>query len=257
MHGLQLPQQAMGPQDRLFTLEHSPHPTSATTPLWSSQVGTRYCYLNIGLPIKLSSTRWLCYFTSFQAFSLYHGFWKGASVSCIASYRLVHSTALCSSYSDRRSWLWMWLTINRVLRKTDIPTSTIPLCFFNQGQIWINGFNLGRFWPARGPQQTLFVPGSLLNSSALNTVVVLELKDAPVMPKVLFLDRPLLNGTSSSVDKDVTNSNLHLTMELLEFADMAVRESKGKILPWNQHTSEIKLKILFRSGPFFFCIWCS
>ncbi|KAJ7346002.1 hypothetical protein JRQ81_001952 [Phrynocephalus forsythii] len=107
----------------------------------------------------------------------------------------------------------------------------VKLPGWNKGQIWINGFNLGRFWPVRGPQQTLFVPGSLLNSSALNTVVVLELQGAPEMPKVLFLDRPLLNGTSSSIDKDVTNGNLHLLMELLEFADTALRENREKTLP--------------------------
>ncbi|XP_063145005.1 beta-galactosidase-1-like protein [Candoia aspera] len=74
---------------------------------------------------------------------------------------------------------------------------------WSKGQIWINGFNLGRFWPVRGPQQTLFVPGLLLSTSVLNTVVVLELQNAPSDPKVLFLDRPLLNGTHSITHKDM------------------------------------------------------
>ncbi|XP_016850300.1 beta-galactosidase-1-like protein isoform X2 [Anolis carolinensis] len=73
---------------------------------------------------------------------------------------------------------------------------------WNKGQIWINGFNLGRFWPTRGPQQTLFVPGSILSSSTINTVVVLELQNAPEKPKLLFLDRPLLNGTQISTHKN-------------------------------------------------------
>ncbi|XP_067316838.1 beta-galactosidase-1-like protein isoform X2 [Anolis sagrei] len=73
---------------------------------------------------------------------------------------------------------------------------------WNKGQIWINGFNLGRFWPARGPQQTLFVPGSLFSSSTINTVVVLELQNAPEKPRLLFLDRPLLNGTQTSTHKN-------------------------------------------------------
>ncbi|ETE70731.1 Beta-galactosidase-1-like protein, partial [Ophiophagus hannah] len=74
---------------------------------------------------------------------------------------------------------------------------------WNKGQIWINGFNLGRFWPVRGPQQTLFVPGFLLSTSVLNTIVVLELQNAPSNPKVLFLDRPVLNSTSSFSLKDM------------------------------------------------------
>lgn len=70
-----------------------------------------------------------------------------------------------------------------------------------QGQVWINGFNLGRFWPVRGPQHTLFVPGPFLSASSPNNITVLELQAAPVHPRVLFLDRPILNGTSSSTHK--------------------------------------------------------
>ncbi|XP_061465361.1 beta-galactosidase-1-like protein isoform X2 [Rhineura floridana] len=81
--------------------------------------------------------------------------------------------------------------------------SYLKLPGWTKGQLWINGFNLGRFWPARGPQQTLFVPGSLLSGSALNTVVILELQEAPGKPKVLFVDRPLLSGTYNSTHRDM------------------------------------------------------
>ncbi|KAM3854987.1 beta-galactosidase-1-like protein isoform 2-T2 [Vipera latastei] len=74
---------------------------------------------------------------------------------------------------------------------------------WSKGQIWINGFNLGRFWPVRGPQQTLFVPGFLLNTTVFNTIVVLELQNAPSNPKVLFLDRPVLNDTFGFFQKDM------------------------------------------------------
>uniref|UniRef100_A0A8D0HCL4 Galactosidase beta 1 like n=1 Tax=Sphenodon punctatus TaxID=8508 RepID=A0A8D0HCL4_SPHPU len=66
-----------------------------------------------------------------------------------------------------------------------------------QGQLWINGFNLGRFWPRRGPQQTLFVPGSVLSPVAPNNITLLELQAAPEKAQLLFLDRPLLNQTRS------------------------------------------------------------
>uniref|UniRef100_A0A8B9NK68 Galactosidase beta 1 like n=1 Tax=Accipiter nisus TaxID=211598 RepID=A0A8B9NK68_9AVES len=68
---------------------------------------------------------------------------------------------------------------------------------WSKGQLWINGFNLGRYWPLRGPQQTLFVPGSVLHIGRPNNITVLELEGAPSTPLLLFLDRPLFNRTLS------------------------------------------------------------
>lgn len=70
--------------------------------------------------------------------------------------------------------------------------------FFFQGQIWINGFNLGRYWPARGPQVTLFVPASILSTDAPNNVTVLELEWSPCSSgpcTVEFTTSPILNAT--------------------------------------------------------------
>ncbi|XP_054685035.1 beta-galactosidase-1-like protein [Grus americana] len=68
---------------------------------------------------------------------------------------------------------------------------------WSKGQLWINGFNLGRYWPCRGPQQTLFVPGSVLHVGRPNNITVLELEGAPPVPLLLFLDQPLFNKTLS------------------------------------------------------------
>ncbi|XP_068185091.1 beta-galactosidase-1-like protein [Antennarius striatus] len=65
-----------------------------------------------------------------------------------------------------------------------------------KGQVWINGMNLGRYWPARGPQQTLYVPGPLLSTTMPNIITVLELEGAPAHQQVLFMDRPQLNVTA-------------------------------------------------------------
>lgn len=54
--------------------------------------------------------------------------------------------------------------------------------------------NLGRYWPARGPQQTLYVPGPLLSTTQPNNITVLELEGAPAHLRVLFMDRPQLNA---------------------------------------------------------------
>ncbi|NXB71449.1 BGAL galactosidase, partial [Donacobius atricapilla] len=66
---------------------------------------------------------------------------------------------------------------------------------WSKGLLWINGFNLGRYWTCRGPQQTLFVPGSVLHVGHPNNITVLELEGAPRTPLLLFLDRPLYNRT--------------------------------------------------------------
>ncbi|XP_035030763.1 beta-galactosidase-1-like protein [Hippoglossus stenolepis] len=72
----------------------------------------------------------------------------------------------------------------------------IKLNGWTKGQIWINGVNLGRYWPARGPQQTLYVPGPLLSTTLPNNITVLELEGAPAHLRVYFMDRPQLNFTA-------------------------------------------------------------
>ncbi|XP_069872810.1 beta-galactosidase-1-like protein isoform X1 [Dipodomys merriami] len=68
---------------------------------------------------------------------------------------------------------------------------------WTKGQVWINGFNLGRYWTKRGPQQTLYVPRLLLlPKGAINKITLLELENVPSKPEVQFLDNPILNGTS-------------------------------------------------------------
>ncbi|KAK6315513.1 hypothetical protein J4Q44_G00150420 [Coregonus suidteri] len=67
---------------------------------------------------------------------------------------------------------------------------------WTKGQVWINGMNLGRYWPKRGPQQTLYVPGPLLSPTQPNNITVLELERAPPHTRVLFMDRPQLGSTA-------------------------------------------------------------
>ncbi|KAI1500859.1 family 35 glycoside hydrolase [Biscogniauxia marginata] len=44
-----------------------------------------------------------------------------------------------------------------------------------KGNVWVNGFNLGRYWVI-GPQQSLYLPGTIVKPGADNEVVVLELE---------------------------------------------------------------------------------
>ncbi|XP_078395636.1 beta-galactosidase [Cetorhinus maximus] len=86
----------------------------------------------------------------------------------------------------------------------DLPQDTyLKFPGWSKGQVWINGFNLGRYWPARGPQITLYVPAHILSTSAANNITVLELENAPCVGElntncaVEFVDTPVLNGTSA------------------------------------------------------------
>ena len=63
---------------------------------------------------------------------------------------------------------------------------------WGKGVVWINGFNLGRFW-GRGPQTTLFVPGPLLRAGE-NEIMVLETAGAQA-PVASFAAAPGLGST--------------------------------------------------------------
>ncbi|XP_046700571.1 beta-galactosidase-1-like protein [Silurus meridionalis] len=70
----------------------------------------------------------------------------------------------------------------------------IKLSGWTKGQVFINGFNVGRFWSQRGPQHTLYVPASLISDSTINNITVLELERAANHRRVVFTDRPQLDN---------------------------------------------------------------
>lgn len=64
---------------------------------------------------------------------------------------------------------------------------------WGKGIAFVNGFNLGRYWPVAGPQITLYVPKELLTSGT-NRIVLIELQKAPNNGTVLFTDTANLDG---------------------------------------------------------------
>lgn len=101
-----------------------------------------------------------------------------------------------------KSWkgeqkLFLWIeTQKRIILPPWELTIYFPLLPPWQGQVWINGFNLGRYWTKRGPQQTLYVPKPLLfPRGVLNKITLLELENVPPQPQIQFLDSPILNST--------------------------------------------------------------
>ncbi|XP_077978621.1 beta-galactosidase-like [Glandiceps talaboti] len=93
-----------------------------------------------------------------------------------------------------------------------LSVDTVQDTFLNtkgwtKGQAYINGFNLGRYWPVVGPQLTLYVPASVLTTGD-NTLTVFELENAPCNDdgnhgnhlwnndcQFQFIDRPIINST--------------------------------------------------------------
>ncbi|CAG5132937.1 unnamed protein product, partial [Candidula unifasciata] len=72
---------------------------------------------------------------------------------------------------------------------------------WGKGQAILNDFNIGRYWPSRGPQVTLYVPKPILNTEPqLNTLYLFELEHAPCADEsscyVTLTDVPCLNGTN-------------------------------------------------------------
>jgi beta-galactosidase len=73
----------------------------------------------------------------------------------------------------------------------DEPADTfLNMAGWTKGVVFINGFNLGRYWEV-GPQQTLYVPGPLLRPGE-NEIVVFELHGCAA-PRVELQDKPVLD----------------------------------------------------------------
>lgn len=71
------------------------------------------------------------------------------------------------------------------------PSDTfIKLENFTKGFVVINGYNIGRYWKV-GPQQTLYIPASLLKDGE-NEIVVFESDGLQGEPVVEFVDVPVL-----------------------------------------------------------------
>lgn len=50
----------------------------------------------------------------------------------------------------------------------------------HKGIVWVNGFNIGRYWNDAGPQKTLYIPAGLLHKGT-NEITVLEFDNAESM----------------------------------------------------------------------------
>lgn len=72
------------------------------------------------------------------------------------------------------------------------------LLFLIQGQLFVNGQNMGRYWPAKGPQVRLYIPKYALRTGN-NTIVLAEMEKNPCAfftdCYIELMDTPLINAT--------------------------------------------------------------
>ena len=61
---------------------------------------------------------------------------------------------------------------------------------WGKGFIFINGFNLGRYWPLVGPQISTYIPKDLLKKGK-NIIEVVELQRVPFNRRMNFVDGPI------------------------------------------------------------------
>jgi len=97
---------------------------------------------------------------------------------------------------------------------------------WGKGILYINGFNLGRYWPSVGPQITMYVPGEILQKGT-NEMVIIELQR--LSPRndyhVRFVNASLLDGSQDGNvggNDGINNSIIvkafpHLVMILITF----------------------------------------
>ena len=88
-----------------------------------------------------------------------------------------------------------------------VPRDTfLDMSDWRKGVAFVNGFNLGRYWPAVGPQMTMYVPAPILqqNCSQSNTITLFEQEKPPCLSRsrggnlvtcqVQFVQKPRLDG---------------------------------------------------------------
>lgn len=95
-----------------------------------------------------------------------------------------------------------------------------------QGVLYINGFNLGRYWPSVGPQITMYVPGNILKKGT-NEIAIIELQR--LSPRnnyyVRFVNESILDGSPDGNvggNNEINNSFIvtsfpHLVIVLIAF----------------------------------------
>jgi beta-galactosidase len=87
-----------------------------------------------------------------------------------------------------------WYKAKFILNKTD--DTYLDVSTWGKGMVWVNGYNIGRFWKI-GPQQALYMPGVWLRKGE-NEIVILDL-EKPTEAAITGIANPILDKINSDV----------------------------------------------------------
>lgn len=59
-----------------------------------------------------------------------------------------------------------------------LPDSFLAMPAWSKGVLFLNGFNLGWYWPSVGPQMTMYIPGPMLQHGQ-NELILFEVEASP------------------------------------------------------------------------------
>lgn len=90
--------------------------------------------------------------------------------------------------------------------KEDPVDTYLDTSGWGKGVAYINGYNIGRYWPLNGPQITLYVPGVILKHGS-NELIILEYEYASKSLEMKFINTPKFI-TNKLLENDVNNCNL-------------------------------------------------
>ncbi|KAL3131686.1 hypothetical protein ABBQ38_007978 [Trebouxia sp. C0009 RCD-2024] len=74
-----------------------------------------------------------------------------------------------------------------------LPDTFMAMPSWAKGVAFINGFNLGWYWPKAGPQMTMYIPGPMLRDGE-NELILLEVEETGEKPTVTLGDTPNFYG---------------------------------------------------------------
>jgi len=92
---------------------------------------------------------------------------------------------------------------------TETGYTYLNMSSWGKGMVWVNGYNLGRFWKI-GPTQTLCLPGCYLKKG-INEIIVLDI-DKPATTSITGLNHPILDvigKDDNQLQKTAKNLNLN------------------------------------------------
>ncbi|XP_047341549.1 beta-galactosidase 17 isoform X2 [Impatiens glandulifera] len=85
-----------------------------------------------------------------------------------------------------------------IIKKDQVKDTFLSFRGWGKGIVFVNDFNLGRFWPSLGPQCNLYLPAPILKHGE-NTVVILELESASSELTITSVDQPDFTCGSSRI----------------------------------------------------------